>query len=114
MRNEDGFERLVSAAEAILRQHGGYDWALTNKQFWSVGEASAALHAVGLPFGDRKIREMFAYVRGRWPTHFSDFGGAYGWRISRAGLILVLAAQTAQWTTVVETGGQDSAGGQEP
>ncbi|GEM_PF-3479869 len=86
----------LAVAERILREFGGYDWALSGKRFWSISEVAEGMREAGLPIGEAKVRQLFNEVKSRWPAHWQDLKGTYGWRISRTGLILVLAAQTAE------------------
>ena len=96
---DDGL--TVQNAERILREHGGYEWALSGKKFWSVVEVVAALNEAGLPVGEAKVRQWFAVVKTHWPAHWQDLKGTYGWRISRTGLLLMLAAQTAEGQSLI-------------
>jgi hypothetical protein len=81
-------------AEQILRDHGGYDWLLSGRQFWSVAEVKEQLNEVGLPVKDSAVRKWFQEIAARTPQHFQDLGGALGWRASRNGLILLFARMT--------------------
>ncbi len=75
-------------AEALLRAHGGYEWLLSGKQFWSVGEIVQELDRVGLRVSHDAVT--------RWirPLPFTDdFGGKIGLRAARNDLILYFASR---------------------
>ena len=84
----------LDEAEQMLRDHGGYTWLLSARQFWSVTEVTEQLNAVGLPVKETTVRKWFQEIATRTPQHFQDLGGALGWRASRNGLILLFARMT--------------------
>jgi hypothetical protein len=94
MANREGL--TLSAAERILQEFGAYDWALGERHFWSITQATEALAEAGLPLRKTKVRKWFLQVHNQWPAHWQDLRDTYSWRISRTGLILMLAAQTAK------------------
>jgi hypothetical protein len=73
-------------AEALLRAHGGYDWLLSGKQFWSVSEIVEEFDRVGLKVSHDAVT--------RWikPLPFTDdFGDKIGLRAARNDLIVYFA-----------------------
>jgi hypothetical protein len=87
-------DSVLEEAEQILRDHGGYAWLLSARQFWSVAEVTEQLNAVGLPVKESTVRKWFQEIATRTPQHFQDLGGALGWRASRNGLVLHFARMT--------------------
>jgi hypothetical protein len=78
----------LAEAEALLRAHGGYDWLLSGKQFWSVSEIVGEFDKVGLKVSHDAVT--------RWikPLPFTDdFGGKIGLRATRNDLIMYFASR---------------------
>jgi hypothetical protein len=76
----------LKEAESLLRAHGGYDWLLSGKQFWSVGEIVTEFEKVGLRVSHDAVT--------RWikPLPFTDdFGGKIGLRAARNDLVVYFA-----------------------
>ena len=75
-------------AEERLRAHGGYDWLLEGRAFWSVKEVVSALKEAGMDVSHDAVARWF-----RTLPHTQDFGGPVGLRASRFDLILLFAGQ---------------------
>ena len=93
-------EMSLHDAEGLLRAHGGYDWLLSGKQFWSVGEIVEEFDKVGLKVSHDAVT--------RWimPLPFTDeFGGKIGLRASRNDLILYFAGRLRGSDSVGEKSG---------
>lgn len=81
-------ELSLHAAETLLRDHGGYEWLLSDQQFWSVSEVILALKKEGLKVSNDAVARWFKPL-----PHTQDFGGPIGLRASRNDLILFFASR---------------------
>ena len=75
-------------AEERVRGHGGYDWLLNGRQFWSVSQVVGELDQAGMQVSNDAVARWF-----RTLPHTQDFGGPVGPRASRLDLILLFANQ---------------------
>ncbi len=77
-------------AEQRLRAHGGYDWALSGRQAWSAADVAEQLTQMGIATSKDTVIRWFKTM-----PHVQDFGGL-GMYVSRADLVLYLAARFKQ------------------
>jgi hypothetical protein len=78
----------LEEAEALLKEHRGYEWLLRDRQFWSVSEIVRELEVQGFTVSNDAV--------GRWVKplpHTQDFGGAVGLRAATADLIILFASR---------------------
>ncbi len=80
----------LSQDEAIrlLSEHGGYDWLIEGKAFWSVNEVVRALAEEGVKISNDTVARWFKTL-----PHTQDFGGPVGLRASRNDLVQMFALQ---------------------
>jgi len=81
-------ELTLEAAETRLHGHGGYEWLLGGKQFWSVAEVVSAMQAEGVQVSHDAVTRWLKTC-----PHTEDFGGRIGLRASRSDLILYFASR---------------------
>jgi hypothetical protein len=78
----------LEAAREKLRAHGGYDWLVNGKAFWSVTEVAKALTEAGMPISNDSVTRWFHAL-----PHTQRFSGTSGLRASRNDLIIYFANQ---------------------
>lgn len=77
----------LEEAEARLREHGGYEWALSGRQMWSAADITAKLTDMGMKVSKDTVTRWIKAM-----PNMQDFGGM-GIFASRADLILFLAGR---------------------
>lgn len=75
-------------AKQLLADHGGYDWLLEGRQFWSVAQVVSSLAEAGMDVSHDAVARWF-----RTLPHTQDFSGPVGLRASRNDLIVLFARQ---------------------
>jgi hypothetical protein len=81
-------ELTQAEAEKLLEEHGGYNWLLDGRTFWSVTEVVEQLDEQGLSVSPDAVTRWIKEL-----PHTQYFGGAVGWRASRSDLIQLFASR---------------------
>lgn len=89
--------RLENRARLILTARGGFDWLLNGPQFYSTQNVADAVNAVGMrsatgaDIDSQVVIRWFNKISESRPEYTQDFGGSFGKRISRRGLLFWFA-----------------------
>lgn len=81
-------DAALDQAMQKLTAHGGYQWLLEGKPFWSVAQVAEALSEAGMPISVDSVTRWFHTL-----PHTQYFSGPSGLRASRNDLILYFASQ---------------------
>lgn len=84
-------EATLQAAREKLADHGGYNWLLEGRSFWTPAQVMGDLESEGMPVSNDTVVRWFRSLE-----HTQDFGGRGGIRASKNDLILFFASRMTQ------------------